>query len=106
LYQDAVRFLAFKLPPDAGVKWAIGCIKELRAPESQKEKDEPLDASDAVDQGAGRPDHDLPPKEAGDKATKAGESKLVAMAVFHERGQPGARRELRRLRRRNMPRRK
>ena len=91
LYTDAVRFLAFKLPPDAGIKWAIACIKELRSPESQKEKDEALDASNAWIKTPGDQTR-FAAKDAGGKATK-GESKLLAMAVFMSGGSlapPGA----------------
>jgi hypothetical protein len=84
LYPDAVRFLAFKLATDAGIKWASACIKELRSPESKKEKDEALEAADAwiktpTDQTR------FAAKEAAGKATK-GESKLLAMAVFMSGG--------------------
>jgi len=84
LYPDAVRFLAFKLATDAGIKWASACIKELRSPEGKKEKDEAFEAADAwiktpTDQTR------FAAKEAGGKATK-GESKLLAMAVFMSGG--------------------
>src|ERR1035441_10667729 len=46
LYQDAVTFLAYKLPTDAGIKGASACIKELRSPERKEQPDEPLDAAD------------------------------------------------------------
>ena len=85
------QFLAFKLPPDAGIKWAIACIKELRSPESQKEKDEALDASNAWIKTPGDQTR-FAAKDAGGKATK-GESKLLAMAVFMSGGSlapPGA----------------
>ena len=91
LFQDAIRFLAFKLPTDAGVKWASTCVKELRSPEN-KEKDEPLDAVDQWVKAPGDPTR-WAAKEAGDKAKKAGPSKLVAMAVFLSGGSvasPGA----------------
>ena len=85
LYQDAVRFLAHKLPTDAGIKWASACIKELRAPESKEQKDEPLDASDQWIKVPGDPTR-WGAKDAADKAKKAGPSKLLAMGVFMSGG--------------------
>jgi hypothetical protein len=84
LYQDAIRFLAYKLPTDAGIKWASSCLKELRAPES-KEKDEPLDAADAWVKAPGDPTR-WAAKDSADKVKDAGPSKLVAMAVFMSGG--------------------
>jgi len=91
LFPDAIRFLAYKLPTDAGIKWASACVKELRAPED-KEKDEPPDASDQWIKAPGDPTR-WAAKAAADKAKKAGPSKLVAMAVFMSGGSiasPGA----------------
>jgi hypothetical protein len=81
LYQDAIRFLAHKLPTDAGVKWASACVRELRAPDPKEQKDEPLDASDQWIKAPGDPTR-WAAKEASDEAKTAGPSKLVAMAVF------------------------
>jgi hypothetical protein len=80
LFQDAIRFMAFKLPTDAGIKWATACLKELRSPES-KEKDEPWDASDQWVKAPGDPTRRAA-KKAADNVKKAGPSKLLAMAVF------------------------
>jgi hypothetical protein len=91
LFQDAVRFLAYKLPTDAGVKWASACVKELRAPEN-KEKDEPLAAADQWVKAPGDPTR-WAAKKAADKTKKPGPSTLVAMAVFLSGGSvasPGA----------------
>jgi hypothetical protein len=91
LYTDAVRFLAYKLPTDAGIKWASACMKELRSPESQKEKDEALEAANAWIKTPGDQTR-FAAKEAAGKATK-GDSKLLAMAVFMSGGSlapPGA----------------
>jgi hypothetical protein len=91
LFPDAIRFLAYKLPTDAGVKWASACVKELRAPED-KEKDEPLDASDQWVKAPGDPTR-WAAKKAADNVKKAGPSKLLAMAVFMSGGSiasPGA----------------
>lgn len=85
LYPDAIRFLAFKLPTDAGVKWASSCIKELSSPESKKEKDEPLEASDnwvKAQSDATR----FAAKDAADKSKTSGPSKLLAMGVFMSGG--------------------
>jgi hypothetical protein len=84
LYPDAVRFLAFKLPADTAIRWAIACIKELRSPESKKEKDEAVDAADRWVKAPGDETR-FAAKEAGGKATK-GDSKLLAMAVFMSGG--------------------
>ena len=84
LYPDAVRFLAFKLKVDAAIKWASTCIKELRSPEGQKEKDEALEAADAWIKTP-TDETRFAAKDAGGKATK-GDSKLLAMAVFMSGG--------------------
>jgi hypothetical protein len=92
LYPDAVRFLAFKMPTDAGIKWSIACVKDLRAPDLKDQKDEPLDASDNWVKAPGDPTR-WAAKEAGDKAEKAGASNLIAMAVYMSGGsltKPGA----------------
>jgi hypothetical protein len=92
LFDDAVRFLAYKLPTDAGIKWASGCVRELQSPESRQQKDEPLEASDRWVKAPGDPTR-WAAKEAVDKAKTAGPSKLVAMAVFLSGGSvspPGA----------------
>jgi hypothetical protein len=81
LFQDAIRFLAHKLPTDAGVKWAAKCVRELRPPESKEQKDEPLDAADQWTKTPGDPTR-WAAKDAADKAKTTGPSNLVAMAVF------------------------
>ena len=81
LFEDAVRFLAHKLPADTGIKWAASCVRELKSPEGKQQKDEPLDASDQWVKAPGDPAR-WAAKEAADKAKTAGPSKLVAMAVF------------------------
>jgi hypothetical protein len=85
LYQDAIRFLAYKLPTDAGVKWGSACMKELRSPASKEQKDEPLDAVDQWVKTPGDPTR-WAAKGAADKAEKPGPSKLLAMAVFFSGG--------------------
>jgi hypothetical protein len=80
LFQDAIRFLAFKLPTDTGIKWASACVRDLRSPEN-KEKDEPLDAADQWIKTPGDPTR-WAAKNASDKSKKNGASNLVAMAVF------------------------
>ena len=85
LYQDAIRFLAYKLPTGAGVKWASVCIRELSSPESKKEKDAPLDAADAWVKTPSDPTRRAT-KDAADNVKKSGPSKLVAMAVFMSGG--------------------
>ena len=92
LYQDAIRFLAFKLPTDAGIKWASSCLKELRNPQDKDKKDEPLDAADQWVKAPGDPTR-WAAKEASDKTSKNGPSNLLAMAVFMSGGSlspPGA----------------
>jgi len=81
LFQDAIRFLAHKLPTDAGVKWAGKCVRELRAPDTKDQKDEPLEAADQWTKAPGDPTR-WAAKEAADKAKTTGPSNLVAMAVF------------------------
>jgi hypothetical protein len=85
LYQDAIRFLAYKLPVDAGVKWASACIKELRSPESQAQKDEELDAADQWIKTPGDPTR-WAAKDAADKSKKNGPCTLLAMAVWMSGG--------------------
>jgi hypothetical protein len=112
LYQDAIRFLAYKLPIDAGIKWSSACVKELRAPagkdqptgkdqpavknppagkdpaaakDQKEEKDEPLEAADQWIKAPGDPTR-WAAKEAADNAKKSGPSKLTAMAVFMSGG--------------------
>jgi hypothetical protein len=81
LFQDAIRFLAHKLPTGAGVKWAAACARELRAPDSKEQKDEPLDAVDQWIKTPGDPTR-WAAKEAADKAETTGPSNLAALAVF------------------------
>jgi hypothetical protein len=81
LFQDALRFLAHKLPIDAGVKWAAACARELRAPEGKDQKDEPLEASEQWIKAPVDPTR-WAAKEAADKAKTPGPSNLVAMAVY------------------------
>ena len=85
LYQDAVTFLAYKLPTDAGIKWASACIKELRSPESKEQPDEPLDAAD---KWVKAPDDTtrMAAKDAADKSKNGGPSLLLAMAVYMSGG--------------------
>ena len=85
LYQDAILFLTYKLPTDAGIKWASACIKELRSPESKDKKDEPLDASDQWVKAPGDQTR-WAAKNAADNVKEAGPSKLVAMAVYMSGG--------------------
>ena len=85
LYQDAVRFLAHKLPPDAGVKWGIGCLRELQAPDRKDQKDPPLEASEAWIKAQNDTTR-FAAKEAADNATNTGASSLVAMAVYMSGG--------------------
>ena len=80
LYRDAISFLAHKLPAEAGVKWSAACVRELRAPESRQQKDEPLDAVEQWIKAPGDPAR-WAAKEAADKAA-GGPSSLTAFAVF------------------------
>jgi hypothetical protein len=92
LYQDAIKFQAYNLPVDAAIKWASACIRELRSPESKKEKDEPLDAADQWVKAPSDTTR-FAAKKAADKAEKSDASKLVAFAVFMSGGSlapPGA----------------
>jgi hypothetical protein len=116
LYQDAIYFLAYKLPIDAGIKWSSACVKEFRPPASQdqpagkepvgkdqpvgktqppgkdqvpgKEKEEKDEPLEAADQWIKAPGDPTrwAAKEAADKAKKSGPSKLTAMAVFMSGG--------------------
>src|ERR1035441_2268996 len=67
LFQDAIRFLAHKLPTDAGVKWASSCVKELQAPDRKDQKDEPQEAADQWIKAPGDPTR-WAAKDAADKA--------------------------------------
>jgi hypothetical protein len=85
LFPDAIRVMAYKLPTDAGIKWASACIKELRSPESKQEKDESLEA---VDQWVKTPDDTtrFAAKDTADKSKQDGPSKILAMAVYMSGG--------------------
>jgi hypothetical protein len=85
LYQDAIRFLAHKLPAEAGVKWAAACLRDLRAPESKDRTDEPLDAAEQWIKAPGDTTR-WAAKDAADKTKTTGPSHLVAMAVFMSGG--------------------
>ena len=92
LYQDAIRFQAHNMATDAGVKWAVSCAREMKAPESKDRKDEPLDASDAWIKAPGDATR-WKAKEAFDRSKDGGASDLIAMAVFFSGGSissPGA----------------
>lgn len=85
LFQDAVRFLALKLAPDAAIKWAVACVRELQSPEQKNRKDEPLEASERwikLPNDATRRDA----RTAADRAKDRGPSSLIAMAVFMSGG--------------------
>jgi hypothetical protein len=81
LYQDAIRFLAHKMSPDAGVKWAAACVREMQSQERKQEKDEPLDAADRWIKAPADATR-WEAKEAVDKAKTTGPSNLLGMAVF------------------------
>ena len=85
LFQDAIRFLAYKMAVDAGVKWACACIRELQSPESKNEKNEALEAAEQWVKTPGDPTR-WAAKEAAGKPKVRGASKLVAMAVFFSGG--------------------
>jgi hypothetical protein len=94
LFEDAIRFLAYKLDVDVAVKWACACIRDLRAPdtkeqkdpkEQKEQKDEPLEASEQWVKAQGDPARRAA-KTAADKAKTRGASYLVAMAVFFSGG--------------------
>jgi hypothetical protein len=79
LFQDAVQFLAHKLAVDSGIKWACTCVRELQAPEQQK--DEPLEAAEQWIKTPGDKTR-WAAKEAADEAKTTGPGNLAAMAVF------------------------
>jgi hypothetical protein len=81
LFQDAIRFLAHKLPSDAGVKWASTCVRELQAPEQKEQKNEPLEAAGEWIKAPGDATR-WAAKDAADKAKATAPANLVAMAVF------------------------
>ena len=91
LYEDAVRFLAHKLPARGAIEWAVKCVRELEAPDRRQRPNEPLEAaetwllapSDATRQAA---------RQAADRSPDKSASTLVAMAVYFSGGsitQPG-----------------
>ena len=85
LFQDAIRFLAYKLAVDAGVKWACACVRELQSPELKDEKNEPLEAAEQWLKAPGDPAR-WAARDASGKPKVRGSSKLVAMAVFFSGG--------------------
>lgn len=92
LYQDALKFLAYKMPVDAGVKWACASVRELQSPERKQQKNEPLEASE---QWTKTPADQTrwAAKKAADDSKMRGPAKLVATAVFLSGGSiagPGA----------------
>jgi hypothetical protein len=92
LYQDALKFLAHKMPVDAGVKWACASIRELQSPEKKQQKNQPLEASEQWTKTPGDQTR-WAAKKAADNSDMRGPAKLVANAVFLSGGSiagPGA----------------
>jgi hypothetical protein len=88
MYLDAIRFLAYKLSTDAGVKWAIACARELQAPD-RKEKDDALEAADRWSKAPSDPVRRAA-KDAADNSTQRGPGKMIAYAVFFSGGSVAA----------------
>jgi len=85
MYQDAIRFLAYKLATGAGVKWAIACARELQAPDRKDKKDEALEAADQWSKAPSDPVRRAA-KEAADNSGQRGAGKMIAYAVFFSGG--------------------
>jgi hypothetical protein len=92
LYQDALKFLAHKMPVDTAVKWACACVRELSSPERKAQKNEPLEASEQWTKAPGDQTR-WAAKKAADNSDMRGPAKLIANAVFLSGGSiagPGA----------------
>ena len=85
LYEDALRFLAHKLPIDAGIKWAVASVRDLQAPDQKDRKNDPLEAAEAWIKAPGDPAR-WTAKDAADKARETSTASLIALAVFFSGG--------------------
>jgi hypothetical protein len=85
LFEDAVNFLAHKLSPESGVKWALECIRDLQAPEKKDAKNPSLDACDAWVKAPGDPTR-WAARESADQARDTGPADVLALGVFFSGG--------------------
>ena len=85
LYEDAVRFQAYKMPVHPGIQWASNCIDELRDPALKSEKDAPFESAGQWLKAPGDPTR-YAARDAADKPDATGPSRLLALAVFFSGG--------------------
>jgi hypothetical protein len=81
LYEDAVNFWAHKLAADAGVKWALACIRELESPEQKARKSASLEAADRWVLAPGDATR-WAAKDAADKSTETAPADILAIGIF------------------------
>jgi len=85
LYEDAVRFLAHKLPVRGGIEWGVQCVREMQPPERKNDRDEPLAAAEMWLKAPGDPAR-YAARQAADGSRDKSASTLIAMAVFFSGG--------------------
>jgi hypothetical protein len=85
LHDDAVRFLAMKLSPADGIKWALQCARELQPAERRDRQKETLEAADkwaAAPSDTTRWDT----KNTSDRVKAESPASVIAMAVYMSGG--------------------
>lgn len=80
-YQDAIQFLAHKMPGKTAIQWARDCVRELAPPDPNTG---PQRALSAVDRWLQFPDDTARwgAKEAAEESGLSSPADFVAMAVF------------------------
>lgn len=85
LGEDAVRFLAYKLPVREGIDWACRCVREFRDPARASEPDASLDAAEGWLKAPGDAAR-FAARDAADKPEATGAGRMAAYAVFFSGG--------------------
>ena len=85
LYEDAIRFLAAKMPVADGVKWALECSQQLVPADKRESMRETLDASD---QWVKAPSDGTRwgAKDTADRTSAEAPANLIALAVYFSGG--------------------
>jgi hypothetical protein len=81
LFEDAVNFLAHKLPPEHGVKWALACLRELQSPEQQQRKSASREAAERWVTAPGDPAR-WAAKDAADISKDTTAADMLALGIF------------------------
>src|SRR5690349_21339816 len=85
LNEDAVRFLAMKLSPADGIKWALQCARELQPAEKLDRQRETLDAADKWVQAPSDTTR-WDTKNTSERVKAEAPANLVALAVYMSGG--------------------